>query len=77
MMVRPFSNLNETILLWNSATGEILHLLPEHDTPLIAGLAFTPDGKTLVAATGSVLQVPESKETLHRILIWHGEPKKN
>ncbi|HEV3081924.1 MAG TPA: sigma-70 family RNA polymerase sigma factor [Gemmataceae bacterium] len=65
------------ILLWNSATGEIIHLLPEHDTPLITELAFTPDGKTLVAATGSILEGPESKETLHRILIWRGEPKKN
>jgi RNA polymerase sigma factor (sigma-70 family) len=64
------------VLLWNLATGEILHLLPEHETPLIAALAFAPDGKTLVAATGSVLDGPRSKETLHRILIWRGEPKK-
>jgi RNA polymerase sigma factor (sigma-70 family) len=64
------------VLLWDSATGEIIHLLPDHDTPLIAALSFTPDGKTLVAATGSVLEEPRSKETLHRILIWRGEPKK-
>lgn len=64
------------VLLWNPAAGEIIHLLPEHDTPSIAALAFTPDGHTLVAATGSVIETPQSKETLHRILIWRGEPKK-
>jgi hypothetical protein len=63
------------VLLWDSATGEIIHLLPDHDTPLIAALSFTPDGRTLVAATGSVLEEPRSKEMLHRILIWRGEPK--
>jgi RNA polymerase sigma factor (sigma-70 family) len=64
------------VLLWDSATREIIHLLPDHDTPLIAALAFTPDGRTLVAVTGTVLEEPRSKETLHRILIWRGEPKK-
>jgi RNA polymerase sigma factor (sigma-70 family) len=64
------------VMLWDSATGEIIHLLPDHDTPLIAALSFTPDGRTLVAATGSVLEEPRNKETLHRILIWRGEPKK-
>jgi RNA polymerase sigma factor (sigma-70 family) len=63
------------VLLWDSATGEVSHLLPGHDTPLIAALSFTPDGRTLVAATGSVLEEPRTKGALHRILIWRGEPK--
>lgn len=61
---------------WDVAAGE-LHdtLLPkDHDTPPIASLEFAPDGKTLIAATGSLLQ-EQQKEVLHRILIWRGEPK--
>jgi RNA polymerase sigma factor (sigma-70 family) len=66
------------VVLWNPASPELVHLLPEHDTPPITSLAFAPDGQTLVAATGtlSTFEVPQSKETLHRILIWRGEPRK-
>jgi RNA polymerase sigma factor (sigma-70 family) len=65
------------VQLWDADTGEIADtLLPEHDTPVISSLAFTPDGKTLIAATGSMIDVPQSKEILHRILIWRGEAVK-
>ncbi len=51
-------------------------LLPSHDTAPISSLAFAPDGRTLVAATGEgPYSDPQQKETLHRVLVWRGEEK--
>jgi len=50
-------------------------LLPDHDTAPISSLAYSPEGKTLIAATGSLITIPERKEILHKIIIWRGEVK--
>ncbi|HEV3146309.1 MAG TPA: sigma-70 family RNA polymerase sigma factor [Gemmataceae bacterium] len=66
------------ILLCDAKTLEVYDtLLPGHDTPPISSLAFAPDGKTLIAATGWMLALPhqQQKEIAHRIMIWRGQEK--
>ena len=63
-------------LLWDVATGEVLHtFLPDHDTPIISSLAFSRDGKTLIAVTGAGSNEMQKNASAHRILIWRGEAK--
>ncbi|QEL16019.1 sigma-70 family RNA polymerase sigma factor [Limnoglobus roseus] len=66
------------IHLYDAKTLELRDtLLPHPDTPPITALAFTPDGRTLITATGSgPFSDAEQREVLHRVMIWRGEPAK-
>src|SRR5207249_1120116 len=37
-------------LLWDTATGKLLHKLPCGDTYSITSIVFTPDGKSVITA---------------------------
>ncbi len=41
---------DNTIILWDAATGEIKHKLTGH-TAWVASVAFSPDGKTIASAS--------------------------
>ncbi len=62
---------------WETTGTEISHTyLPDHDSAPISALAFTPDGRTLIATTGTVpVERQQGKEVAHRIFIWRGTPK--
>ena len=66
------------VLLYDAKTLELgEHLLPDSDTAPITSLAFSPDGRTLIAATGQgPFTEAQKKEILHRVLIWRGVPAK-
>jgi RNA polymerase sigma factor (sigma-70 family) len=66
------------VQLYDAKTLELgVSLLPPHDTAPITSLAFAPDGRTLMGTTGEgPFSEPQKKETLHRVLIWRGEPAK-
>jgi WD40 repeat protein/serine/threonine protein kinase len=50
----------DTVRLWDSATGNLVHAFKEEQVP-VHGVAFTPDGRRLLSAIGGVLKMRDSE----------------
>lgn len=63
------------VRLWDTTTDELGEtFLPEHDSPIITNLAWSPNQRVLLAATGLQLTPVVANEMLHRVQIWRWRP---
>lgn len=69
------ASFDNTARLWDSVTGECLHVFEDHRRPVYA-LTFSPDGKFLVTGGGDGLLYIYDTKTYELIWGWHARPDK-
>jgi WD40 repeat protein len=60
------TNISNSVVLWQTATGKVVHRLDGPEEGILSAVVFSPDGKTL--ATADTRQFPSEQE--ERIHLW-------
>ncbi|KAF5310672.1 hypothetical protein D9619_007721 [Psilocybe cf. subviscida] len=68
------SSLDSTVRLWDSVTGQCLHVFADHHAPLYS-LTFSPDGKFIATGSGDGWLHVYHTRSMERIWSWYADEK--